>query len=210
MHPIGPTHRPARIIPKHYAQGLVILLSLVSCSTVEQEDKKYPVGQIRTPHGEMLFWLYDETPGHKKSFIELASEHYWDTYTINRVVKDFVIQGGCPDTPEGFGDSPYLLEPEFVDDIRHIYGAVGAGRDDNPQKLSAGCQLYIVQNREGISRLDGNYTIFGQIFKGFDVLELIAGVETDSHDTPLVDVSLDVNVVYLTKEELGKYGYEVH
>ncbi|GAB4107838.1 peptidylprolyl isomerase [Echinicola sediminis] len=157
----------------------------------------------------MLLWLYDETPRHKKSFIELANAHYWDSLTFNRVIEGFVIQGGCPDTPEGFSDSPYLLEPEFVDSIKHVYGAVGAGRDDNPQKLSAGCQLYIVHDKDGIERLDGNYTVFGQVFKGLDVLEAIATVSTDSTDTPFDDIYMQVNLVQMTADELKENGYDI-
>lgn len=157
--------------------------------------------------GEMLFWLYEETPIHKESFMTLANAQYWDSLTFNRVIEDFVIQGGCPDTPAGFSDSPYLLKPEFNDSIKHIYGAVGAGRDGNAEKLSAGCQLYIVHDEEGIPRLDGDYMIFGQIFKGFDVLDAIAIVETDTLDQPLVDVPMEVNVLSLTAEELKAAGY---
>jgi len=169
----------------------------------------YPVGQIITPKGEMLFWLYEDTPIHKASFIKLANESFWDSLTFNRVIEDFVIQGGCPDTPEGFAESPYLLQPEFHDHIKHIYGAVGAGRDGNAEKLSAGCQLYIVDNKEGIPRLDGDYMIFGQIFKGLDVLDAIAKVETDTLNQPLVDVTMEVNVLELTTEELAAQGYQV-
>lgn len=188
---------------------LLIVLSLlmaISCTNL----KTYQVGQIKTSKGEMLFWLYDETPVHKASFIKLANEKYWDDYTFNRVIENFVIQGGCPDTPEGFSDSPYLLKPEFNDTIRHVYGAVGAGRDNNPEKLSAGCQLYIVQNKEGLARLDGDYMIFGQVFKGLDVLDAIAAVEIDSLDTPIIDIALDINVVSLTAKELKAYGYELN
>lgn len=185
----------------------LFLFTLLSCGSSKQHRAKYPVGQIKTEMGDMLFWLYDETPIHKASFIKLAKENYWDSLTFNRVIKDFVIQGGCPDTPEGFSDSPYLLKPEFKTNIKHIYGAVGAGRDDNAEKLSAGCQLYIVQNKEGLHRLDGNYMIFGQIFKGLDVLDAIAEVKTDATDTPLKDVNMDVNVLYLTAEELEALGY---
>ena len=188
---------------------LPLLLLLLACGDVGKETKTYDIGQIKTPQGEMLFWLYDETPKHKASFIELANGNYWATLTFNRVIEGFVIQGGCPDTPEGFADSPYLLEPEFKDHIKHTYGALGAGRDDNPEKLSAGCQLYVVQNKEGIPRLDGNYMIFGQLFKGFDVLDTIAKVETDSLDKPFTDVPMEVNVLALTAEELGELGYEV-
>lgn len=150
----------------------------------------------------MLFKLYDDTPIHKASFIQLANEKYWDTLTFNRVIEDFVIQGGCPDTPAGFSDSPYLLKPEFQDTIKHVYGALGAGRDGNEEKLSAGCQLYIVDNEDGIPRLDGDYMIFGQMIKGFDVLDAIAKVETDTTDTPLVDVTMEVNVIAMTKKEI--------
>jgi len=158
--------------------------------------------------GEVLFWLYDETPNHKASFIKLANENYWDTLTFNRVIKDFVIQGGCPDTDEGFADSPYLIKPEFNDSIRHTYGAVGAGRDGNAEKLSAGCQLYIVQNKDGLHRLDGDYMIFGQIFKGMEIVEAIANVETDSLDAPLSPVMMDVNVLTITNTELKTLGYD--
>lgn len=185
---------------------LASILLLVICASC---SKTYPVGQINTPDGEMLFWLYEETPIHKESFIKLAGEHFWDSLTFNRVIEGFVIQGGCPDTPKGFADSPYLLKPEFNDSIKHIYGALGAGRDGNEEKLSAGCQLYIVHNKDGIPRLDGDYMIFGQMFKGFDVLDAIAIVETDTTDTPLLDVPMEVNVLSLTKEELKTLGYEV-
>ena len=100
---------------------IVVFLFLVivaSCGSSKKIIIKYPVGQIKTEMGEMLFWLYDETPIHKESFINLANKNYWDTLTFNRVIKDFVIQGGCPDTPEGFGDSPYLLKPEFNPNIK--------------------------------------------------------------------------------------------
>ena len=86
----------------------------------------YPVGRIKTPLGEILFYLYPETPHHRDSFIRLAGQHYWDSLTFNRVIKNFVAQGGCPDTPEGFKGSPYNLAPEFNDSLRHVYGAVGA------------------------------------------------------------------------------------
>lgn len=192
---------------KGYFLLSLVCMVLFSCNS--GAGKKYQIGQINTPKGEMLLWLYDETPEHKKSFIRLANAHYWDSLSFNRVIEDFVIQGGCPDTPEGFADSPYLLEPEFVDTIRHVYGAVGAGRDDNPEKRSAGCQLYIVHDKEGIPRLDDNYTVFGQVFKGLDVLEAIAHVPADSTDTSLKTISMEVKVIEMTAAELEKIGYTI-
>lgn len=179
-------------------------ISLSAC----MNEKKYPVAQIKTPQGEILFWLYDETPNHKASFIKLANGNYWDSLTFNRVIPDFVAQGGCPDTPEGFSGSPYLLKPEFRDTIRHIYGAVGAGRDNNPQELSAGCQFYIVQKKEGLARLDNHYTVFGQVFKGMDIVDRIVAVPVDSLDAPLTPLTLDVNIIELNEAALRENGFK--
>ena len=185
---------------------IVILVSILfSCSN---ENRTYPIAQIRTPQGEILFWLYDETPHHKASFIKLANAGYWDSLTFNRVIKKFVAQGGCPDTPAGFVGSPYLLEPEFVDSLKHVYGTVAAGRDDNPGKISAGCQFYIVHNKNGLARLDGNYTVFGKVIKGMDVVDAIVSVPKDSADAPLTPVTLDVNIINLTAKELTPYGFK--
>ena len=201
----GMTPVPTRISNLRKAGFLLLVMGLFA-SCVPYSSKYYDIGQIKTPYGEMLFWLYEETPKHKKSFLALAKKQYWDTLTFNRVIKNFVIQGGCPDTPDGFKDSPYLIAPEFQPNIRHIYGAVGAGRDNNPSKLSAGCQLYIVHDRNGIPRLDDNYMIFGQLFKGFDVLDRIAEIPTDTLDQPLTRISMEVNSIQLSKQELIELG----
>lgn len=177
-----------------------MLIGMVSCNT----EKTYDVGQIVTPQGEILIWLHDETPNHKASFTQLANDGYWDNYTFNRVIPNFVAQGGCPDTPEGFNDPEYLLEPEFNDTLLHEYGAVGAGRDDNPKKLSARCQFYIVHNKKGLKRLDGDYTIFGKVIKGMDVINTIINKERDKTNKPLTDISLDVNMIKIKASELEK------
>ena len=181
----------------------LIIFSLVLFNSCAKE-KTYDVGQIKTPKGEILLWLYDETPNHKASFIELANKQYWDSLTFNRVIPNFVAQGGCPDTPEGFKDPKYLLEPEFNKNLLHNYGALGAGRDDNPKKLSARCQFYIVQNKEGLHRLDGDYTIFGKVIKGMEVIDEIVNVKRDSTNTPLTPISLDINIISMKKTELEK------
>src|SRR4029453_3524163 len=170
----------------------------------------YPVGRIQTPLGEILFYLYPETPPHRDSFIKLASEHYWDSLTFNRVIKNFVAQGGCPDTPAGFKGSPYNLAPEFNDSLRHVYGAVGAGRDDNPEKLSAGCQFYIVANKDGLKRLDDNYTVSAQVFKGKGGVEKIVSGPKDPTDQPLPPITLHIDVIEMTAEQLAKYGIKPH
>lgn len=181
----------------------ICLLSFVSCKSIH--EKTHPVGNIETPLGSLYFWLHEETPKHRASFIKLANDNYWDDLSFNRVIEDFVIQGGCPDTPEGFDESHYLIDPEFPPNLKHIYGAVGMGRDNNPEKKSAGCQFYIVHNQE-IARLNQNYTIFGQVFKGFDVLDKIATLPTDSLDAPLERVPIKVRVLVLNEKELIALG----
>ncbi len=188
-----------RLIP------IFVLIFFSSCRN--SQVGRYPVGQIQTPEGEILFALSSKTPNHKASFIRFAEARYWDSLTFNRVIPNFVIQGGCPDTKEGFSSSPYLLDPEFHDSLRHVYGAVGAGRDDNPKMLSAGCQFYIVQNRKGLPRLDKKYTVFGKVFKGMEVVDSIASLKRDSTDTPILPVPLKIRVIYLNKHELKGKGY---
>ena len=191
---------------------LKILLALAASVAIAMpalNADKHPVGRIRTDKGEILFYLHPQTPNHRASFIKLANAHYFDSLTFNRVIKNFVAQGGCPDTPEGFAGSPYNLAPEFHDSLRHVYGAVGAGHDGNPQKLSAGCQLYIVANKNGLARLDGNYTVYGQVIKGMDVVEAIVSVPTDSTDAPLVPITLHVDIVEMTSAQLAPYGIQV-
>lgn len=163
-----------------------------------------PVGKIATPYGDILIKLHEETPKHRESFIELANAGYWDSLTFNRVIPNFVAQGGCPDTEEGFNDPEYLLEPEFIPELTHVYGAVGAGRDDNPGKLSARCQFYIVQNPEGLHRLDGDYTVFGQVIQGMSVIEQIVRVKRDGIDEPLKPITLKVEIIQMPKDELEK------
>lgn len=193
------------IVMTSFSNNLSILfIILLIIGTACTKEKTYKIGQIITPKGEILLWLHDETPKHKASFIQLANEGYWDSLTFNRVIPNFVAQGGCPDTPEGFNDPEYLLEPEFSKTLLHEYGALGAGRDDNPKKLSARCQFYIVQNKEGLHRLDGDYTVFGKVIKGMDVIDAIVNVERDSTNTPLTAISLDVNIISLKEHELEK------
>jgi len=186
---------------------LSALLLAVPFASAARTARTYDVGRIRTDMGEILFVLYDQTPRHKASFMRLAASHYWDSLTFNRVIKGFVAQGGCPDTPQGFGGSPYLLAPEFNDSLKHVYGAVGAGRDDNPGQLSAGCQFYVVANKQGIPRLDGHYTVYGKVFKGMDVVEAIVSVPKDSTNNPLKPIKLRIDVVTMTADELKPYGF---
>lgn len=181
---------------------MLFLFLLIKCFLFLPQDDKTPIGHIQTPLGEIWIELDDRTPNHKKSFIQLAEAGYWDSLTFNRVIPDFVAQGGCPDTPEGFSDPEYLMQPEFHPELTHEYGAVGAGRDDNPGKLSARCQFYIIQNPKGEHRLDGDYTIFGKVIKGMDVVDQIVKVDRDQKDEPISPITLQITIRYLSKTEI--------
>lgn len=183
---------------------LFCFISLIGCAPTQ----KFQVGQILVPQGEILIWFYSDTPEHKEAFLELANEDYFDDYSFNRVIDNFVAQGGCPDTEEGFVYSVHLLEPEFEAGHEHVYGAFGAGRDNNPDKLSAACQFYIVQNKNGLQRLDGDYMIYGHVIKGMDLIDQIVKVETDSLNQPIQTIPLDVNVIEMTSKELEAIGWD--
>ena len=186
---------------------LAAMIATPLATTVAGAGKTYQVGRIQTRMGEILFFLYDQTPHHEESFVKLAASHYWDSLTFNRVIENFVAQGGCPDTPQGFSGSPYLLAPEFNDSLKHVYGAVGAGRDDNPGQLSAGCQFYIVANKDGLPRLDNHYTVYGQVFKGMDVVEAIVSAPKDSTNKPLTPITLHIDVLTMSADKLKSYGF---
>lgn len=190
---------------KHFA---FVFFLLINTGALAQKNK-YEVGQIKTKFGEILIWLYDETPKHKASFIELANKGYWDSLSFNRVIPNFVAQGGCPDTEEGFNDPEYLLEPEFHKNLLHDYGMVGAGRDNNPGKISARCQFYIVQNKNGLHRLDNDYTIFGKVIKGMNLVDSIVNEKRDKNDQPLHTIKFDVNIIKLSAKKLKSLGFIV-
>lgn len=171
---------------------IFLLLMTNSSSFAQQEGQK--IALISTSLGDIYILLHDQTPAHQASFIQLATAGYWDSLSFNRVIPNFVAQAGCPDTEEGFNDPEYLLAPEFPPNLKHIHGAVGAGRDGNPDKNSARCQFYIVQNKDGLPRLDGDYTVFGQVIQGMDVVDKIVAVQRDSIDQPLAPITMKVSI----------------
>jgi len=186
---------------------LALFLGTVGgCTTLSDS---YQVVRISTRLGDLYVWLYEETPVHRQYFIDLTNSGYFDDYSFNRVIEGFVAQGGCPDTPEGFAYSIHLLEPEFRPQLRHVYGTFAAGRDNNPGKLSAGCQFYVVHDANGIARLDDNYTIYGFVFSGMEVVDQIVVVETDESDAPLETINLDIKMINMTRAEIEASGFRI-
>ena len=238
--------------------------------------------KIQTTLGDIVVRLYDETPIHRDNFVKLAKEGYYDGTLFHRVIKDFMIQGGDPDSKGapagkmlGVGGPDYTLQAEIVDGLFHKRGALAAARQGdevNPERRSSGSQFYIVwgqvynqgqlrqfskqlkmqkvqnafnqlaaqhrdeimqmrreRNRVGLQELqdklaaqaeamvtgdgltaeqievystiggtphlDGQYTVFGEVEQGLDIVEMIQNAATGRGDRPFDDIEMKVTVV---------------
>ena len=135
---------------------LLASLTVVSCGNA-QNNANGPVVQIKTEFGDIKVVLYNETPKHRDNFLKLAKEGFYDGTLFHRVIKDFMIQGGDPDTKTaqpgqklGNGGPGYTIDPEFNPKFLHKRGALAAARlgdNINPGKKSSGSQFYIVQGQ---------------------------------------------------------------
>lgn len=199
-------------------------------SVIHKKDRKRDV-LFETSMGEMIIRLSDSTPLHRDNFLKLVKVGFYDSVLFHRVIKNFMIQGGDPDskhaasgTPLGNGGPGYTIPAEFRATLFHKKGVIAAARDNNPEKASSGSQFYIVQGKiftdagldsletfrlngrkipaeqreiyktiGGTPHLDQNYTVFGEVVKGLDVLDKIAVVKTSKgadRDRPLEDVRI--------------------
>ena len=159
-----------------------------------------PQFDMVTSHGTMRLKLYSMTPKHRDNFVKLVKEHYYDGLRFHRVIEGFMIQGGDPysrDTSKadlwGQGGPDYTVPAEFVNQYWHKKGAIAAARKGdmaNPTKASSGSQFYIVHDENACLHLDGQYSIFGEVIEGLEVIDKIAAVETDYYDRPMEDVMI--------------------
>ncbi len=256
-----------------FTKVCLLLCTLFMCNCSANGPAKIV---IITEYGDIEIELYDKTPQHRDNFIKLAKEGYYDGTLFHRVIKEFMIQGGDPNTKNakpgerlGTGGPGYTVPAEFVPEYIHKRGAVAAARQGdniNPTKASSGSQFYIVQGKKftdeelnnvemqiaqgqarqmffnyvkeeeeamqkagqtvdpaaaqakasqraseyllehpyhmkeedreiyktigGTPHLDGEYTVFGQVTKGMDVVDKIAELETDRADRPKIDVKI--------------------
>ena len=191
---------------------------------------------IETSLGNMIVELFNETPQHRDNFIKLAKEGFFDDLLFHRVIRNFMIQGGDPNSrdaavgqPLGTGGPGYTVPAEFNKDFLHLKGALSAARQGdqvNPQKASSGSQFYIVQGKlesdemlnqiqrqkgieysteqreayktiGGTPFLDMDYTVFGRVVEGLEVIDKIAAVQTDRRagDRPVENVTMKVKVI---------------
>ncbi|MFW5756551.1 MAG: peptidylprolyl isomerase [Tangfeifania sp.] len=264
---------------------LVCTATMASCSNTEKSTSGNEV-MIKTEFGDIKVKLYEKTPGHRENFIKLIRDDFYNGLLFHRVIQNFMIQGGDPDSKNaepgkrlGGGSLDYTLPAEFVPEYYHKRGALAAARrggPSNPEKRSSASQFYIVQgkvfthgqldtlemaknsrlqqeksarlfeeNREeleqfrtnndregfnlrvaeikeeadslmkangikfkftdeqreiytttgGYPSLDGDYTVFGEVIDGMEVVDKIAVLETDESDRPLEDVKMKIELV---------------
>ena len=259
---------------------IIILISIAfcvgSCAPSNSNDNRNTYVLIKTTLGDVTVRLYDETPVHRDNFIKLVNSHVFDGVSFHRVIKDFMIQTGDPETKinyiKGTNDSliSYTIPAEINPNFFHKKGALAAAReavDINPEMRSSGTQFYIVQGvkysdnelnlaeqrinsnikqvifakilkeisdsnkisgtnltadeiREkaaiqmfksytingeyriseqhrniykkigGTPRLDGTYTVFGEVVSGLQTVDKIASVKTNSSDKPISDIRI--------------------
>lgn len=142
---------------------------------------EYPRARITTTHGEVVVELWnDVAPGHVENFTKLASDGFYDTLSFHRIIPEFVIQGGCPEGT-GTGGPGWMVKNEF-NDRDHVEGTLSMARSSDPD--SAGSQFFICLGREHCQHLDGQYTAFGQVVEGLDVVRKIGAIPTDAQDRP--------------------------
>lgn len=140
----------------------------------------YPTVTVETDHGtfELELWN-DVAPGHAENFLKLANKGFYDGLAFHRIIPGFVIQGGCP-AGDGTGGPGWRVRAEF-NDRRHVKGVLSMARSAHPD--SAGSQFFICLG--DAPHLDGNYTAFGRVTKGLEVVDRIAAVQTGSGDRPV-------------------------
>lgn len=195
------------------AMAVVVPVSCSSCSSAGQQDQasnaeaemeKTQLPELEfdmvTTHGTMRIKLYNKTPKHRDNFKKLVAQKYYDDIRFHRIIEGFMIQAGDPYSRDtsminmwGQGGPDYTVPAEFVNEYWHKKGALAAARKGdvaNPKKASSGSQFYIVHDENACLHLDGQYTIFGEVIDGLEVIDRIASVDVDRMDRPYEDVKI--------------------
>ena len=134
----------------------------------------FPQVKMETSEGTMLLELWpDVAPGHTENFLKLVKQGFYDGLTFHRILPEFVIQGGCP-RGDGTGGPGWQIKAEF-NDKKHVKGVLSMARSAHPD--SAGSQFFVCLGRERCQHLDGEYTGFGIVIEGLDVVDKIGATQ---------------------------------
>lgn len=155
-----------------------------------------PKAIIETKYGNMTLEFFpDKAPNHVQNFLDLAQKNFYDGTTFHRVIPQFMIQGGCPNTKSGASGRPgtggpgHHVDAEF-NDIPHKRGIVSMARAQDPN--SAGSQFFVVVSDSHF--LDGQYTAFGRVTDGMETADTIVALDRDANDMPKERVEMKVRV----------------
>jgi len=165
-----------------------------------QENKQKMV-RVETDFGSFVIALSENTPYHRANFIYLTKRNYFDGTFFHRVVKDFIIQGGNSDQTSTSKKrrkiGKYLLPPDTRNGLRHHRGAVSmpSSEIENPHRLASPYEFFVVQQSPGAYHLDKNYTVFGYVVEGMDVVDQINSVPTDKREWPIDNIRMKVSVI---------------
>jgi cyclophilin family peptidyl-prolyl cis-trans isomerase len=205
---------------------LLIVALFISLNISAQKNTEI---LIETSMGEITVMLFNDTEFHKENFIKLVTEKYYDGVLFHRVIKDFMIQAGDPDSKNapagkalGMGGPAYTIPAEITPKHFHKKGVLSAARTGdsaNPTRRSSGSQFYLVTGKKytdeelnsmetklyskftpeqreayktvgGTPFLDGQYTVFGEVVKGIEIVDQIQSVATGTGDRPVTDVKI--------------------
>ncbi len=203
----------------------LLTLTILATCAITSFGQKYRV-KLETEYGTISMILYDNTPLNTANMVKQAKDHTYDSTLFHRIIPQFMIQGGDPDSKNakpgqmlGNGGLKYTVPAEINDEDYHKRGALGVARDGNPEKAGSASQFYIVVGKKftdaeldnissrtgrkytkeqrdvlktqgGAPHLDGNYTVFGEVTDGMDVVDKIAAEPRDGHDRPNKDVRI--------------------
>ena len=155
------------------------------------------IAVIETDFGNIVIQLFpDVAPGHVENFVKLTQDGFYDGTTFHRVIPGLMIQGGDPNSKDndrsndGQGGPGYTINAEFSQDLTHKRGILSMARAQDPN--SAGSQFFIVVADSNF--LDRQYSIFGEVIEGMDVVDKIVNVERDGMDNPLEKVAMKVTI----------------
>jgi len=204
---------------------LVFVLTIIVVLGAQAQDEKQVKFVIHTSFGDMTGVLYNETPQHRDNFVKLVNEGWYEGSPFHRVIKNFMIQGGSNADGRmdpGYKVPAEFVYGKFHK--KGALSAARQSDQVNPEKASSGSQFYVVQGKPlsvqeissfaqrsgvaytdeqieiytkigGTPHLDGDYTVFGEVVDGFDVIDKIAAVKTAGMDKPVEDVTMSIEII---------------
>lgn len=185
----------AKSYPNFTESQIQQLIEYSNNITMQKEPQKGDtIATITTNLGELKMLLYTEkAPITTKNFIELTKQGKYKDVPFHRVIEDFMIQGGDFERKNGTGGYSFEgpgtnIPDEFDEELKHAYGAVSMA---NAGPNTGGSQFFIVQAPLGTPWLDGRHAVFGYIYKGMDLVDKIAVVETDAMDRPKEEILIE-------------------